>query len=257
MRHGWVSAGGWEDGMFRALVVGLLVVPVASASEIATRNAGPTVLVVSGNSAMIQWGSRSLVVANAVDARPFSPSVPQVQFQRIYGRRLQGGCQRVYPKLWHLDRACRAGDGSIWATQRWQRLTHDYGGTKGAEELEISYYTTLPEFANVHWQTRYNLPVLCGQLLFRGAGVYGVASNARGVPLDTYGRLVQIDALDSDYGPGWRRVNSFLTHAPDGSWCYLFANHGRGSGREAKQYAITANGPGVTPVIRASVEPPA
>lgn len=75
--------------------------------------------------------------------------------------------------------------------------------------------------------------------------------------LDTYGRLVAIDALDSDYGPNWRRVNSLLTHRPDGSWCYLFANHGRGSGRDAKQYAITANGRGVTPVIRAYVDPPA
>jgi hypothetical protein len=243
--------------MLKALLIGLLIVPAASASEIATRNAGPTILAVNGNSAMIEWGSRSLVVANAVDARPFSSTVPQAHFQKTYERRIQGSCHRVYPKLWHLDKACRADDGSLWALQRWQRLIHDYGGTSSAEELEISHYTTLPEFVNVHWQARYNLPVLCGELQFKGAGVYGVSSSARGVPLDTYGRLVQIDALDSDYGRGWRRVNSFLTHAPDGSWCYLFANHGRGSGRHAKQYAITANGPGVTPVIRAYVEPPA
>ncbi len=245
-------------GLWCVLATALLAVPVASASEIATRNAGPTALVVSGNSAMIQWGGRSLVVANAVDARPYSASIPQAHFQKIYNHPLQGGsCRRVYPKLWNLDKACLAGDGSIWATQRWQRLIPDYGGTSGAEELEISHYTTLPEFANVHWQTKYNLPVLCGELHFRGAGVYGVAFGDRGVPADTYGRLVQIDALDSDYGPGWRRVNSFLTHQPDGQWCYLFATHAGGSGQSAKRYAITANGPGVTPVIRAYVEPPA
>lgn len=127
----------------------------------------------------------------------------------------------------------------------------------GVEELEISHYTTLAEFVNVHWQTKYDLPVLCGELHFKRAGVYGASSSPTGVALDTYGRLVAIDALDSDYGPNWRRVNSLLTHRPDGSWCYLFANHGRGSGRDAKQYAITANGRGVTPVIRAYVDPPA
>ena len=242
--------------MIRVLEIALLIVPAASASETATRNAGPTALVVSGNAAMIRWGGRSLVVSNAVDARPFSASIPQMHFQKIYEHPINGTCHRVYPKLWHLDKACLGDQGSIWATQRWQRLIPDYGGTSGVEELEISHYTTLPEFANVHWQSKYGLPVLCGELQFKGKGVYGVVFGARGVPLDSYGRLVAIDALDSDYGPGWRRVNSFLTHRPDGHWCYLFANHGSGSGRDATQYAITANGPGVTPVIRAYVEPP-
>ena len=174
-RHGCESFG---DSMRRrparrlyalaGLVIAVLVVPAASASEIATRNAGPTVLLVGGSSAMIQWGGRSLLVANAVDARSYSASIPQIHFQKIYNHALQGGsCRRVYPKLWNLDKACQADDGSIWATQRWQRLIPDYGGTSAAEELEISHYTTLPEFANVHWQTKYNLPVLCGRAPFQ------------------------------------------------------------------------------------------
>src|SRR5436305_12471363 len=74
-----------------------------------------------------------------------------------------------------------ADDGSIWAIQRWQQLTHDYGGIMGVEELEISHYTTLAEFVNVHWQTKYDLPVLCGELHFKRAGVYGASSSPTGV----------------------------------------------------------------------------
>ena len=50
--------------------------------------------------------------------------------------------------------------------------------------------------------------------------------DAGGVPLDDYGRNVYVDTLDSAYGKGWRRENSFLTHEPTGGFCYGFYPHG-------------------------------
>ena len=67
------------------------------------------------------------------------------------------------------------------------------------------------------------------------------------MPLDDYGRNVYVDTLDSAYGKGWRRENSFLTHEPTGGFCYGFYRHGNRPEGRGKRYRATVIGPGVTP----------
>ena len=56
--------------------------------------------------------------------------------------------------------------------------------------------------------------------------VYGFRSTPTGVPLDSHGRNIYLDTLNSAYGPGWRRENSFLSHRPTGVFCYGLYRHG-------------------------------
>ena len=66
-----------------------------------------------------------------------------------------------------------------------------------------------------------------------------------------------MDTLDSAYGAGWRRENSFLTHGVTGGFCYGFYPHGsRPSGR-GQRYRATVIGPGVTPDVYWEGTPPA
>src|SRR5262249_25840363 len=70
-----------------------------------------------------------------------------------------------------------------------------------------------------------------------------------GSPLDSFGRNVYIDTYDSAYGAGWKRESSFLTHAPSGTFCYIFARHGSHPEGDGKQYRATVIGPGVMPDV--------
>jgi hypothetical protein len=69
------------------------------------------------------------------------------------------------------------------------------------------------------------------------------------VPLDTFGRNVYVDTLDSAYGSGWRRENSFLTHTGSGAFCYGFFPHGAFPAGTGSRYRATVIGPGVTPDV--------
>jgi hypothetical protein len=97
--------------------------------------------------------------------------------------------------------------------------------------------------------------------------VYGFGTTRFGAPTDGFGSLVYLDTLDSMYGRGWRRENSFVTHNPTGVFCYGFftfdptrggykhppgSTARRGPGIGAK-YRLTASGPGVTPNVAAIV----
>ena len=53
----------------------------------------------------------------------------------------------------------------------------------------------------------------------------------------------------SAYGPGWKRENSFLTHAPGGAFCYGFYPHGGHGAGNGTRYRATVIGPGVTPDV--------
>ena len=96
---------------------------------------------------------------------------------------------------------------------------------------------------------RYNqgLDHLFGTFKYAGKGVYGFASTSAGVPKDSFGRNIYVDTFDSAYGSGWKRENSFLTHATNGSFCYLFAKHGEHPNGDGEKYRATVIGPGVTP----------
>ena len=93
---------------------------------------------------------------------------------------------------------------------------------------------------------------LYGTLTHGGRPVHGFRSTSRGAPLDTYGRNVYVDTLNSAYGAGWKRENSFLAHKPHGNFCYGFfpgqANGDRPAGR-GEAYRATVVGPGVTPDV--------
>ena len=92
-------------------------------------------------------------------------------------------------------------------------------------------------------------------LKYSGKGVYGFASTSAGVPQDSFGRNIYIDTFDSAYGSGWKRENSFLTHATGGSFCYLFAKHGEHPPGDGEKYRATVIGPGVTPDVMWSGKP--
>ena len=101
---------------------------------------------------------------------------------------------------------------------------------------------------------------------YLGKPVHGFRSTSAGVPLDTFGRNVYLDTLNSGYGKGWRRENSFLVHKPTGKFCYGFYSHGGRPPGAGQRYRATVIGPGVTPDVywearrsapRQGVRPPA
>jgi hypothetical protein len=237
-----------------ALVVGT---PTAAASGLIARNAHHVRLAVSrnGHVALLSFraeGRRQRVRAwGAIDARSPSETTPQVRFKLDYsgGRPFRRRC-RPYdgPTLQHIVAACKAPDGSYWAAQQWTRLVRvgERSGT-GASELHLSHWRgDLAQLeVKLDWvdwsRSRYD--DLYGRLTYHGLPVHGFRSTHRGAPLDTYGRNLYIDTLDSAYGAGWRRENGVLTHRPTGGFCYGLAR-GQGSA-----YRVSVVGPGVTPDV--------
>ena len=105
----------------------------------------------------------------------------------------------------------------------------------------------------------HHFPVLFGSLTYGGYGVYGPGDNL-GAPTDEFGRNVYIDTLDSDYGPGWRRIMGVLTQPEGGTYCYEFSKKGASGGKTgisaSNTYRLTAVGPGLTPVVRTEFHGP-
>ncbi len=131
-----------------------------------------------------------------------------------------------------LVTACRAPDGSFWALQRWQRMLPNLGldpwkRDQDAWELHVSHWTgeiaRLEVYADWAYSGRFHH--LFGRLTYRGAPVYGFSTTPAGAPLDGWGRNLYLDTLDSAYGKGWRRENSFLAHKGTGVFCYGFYSH--------------------------------
>jgi hypothetical protein len=241
-----------------AALVCALVLPAASqASFIVDRNATGATLRITGQTAIVNWTSRgtrrSVVLAGAANARPPSQSVPQVSFHAAYRYGAQaGGSCRPYtgPALPFLVTACDAPDGSHWALQSWQRLQPNYGGRNADSELHASHWTgDLPKIEVwLDWSYDGRFQHLFGRYTYEGQPVHGFRSTGVGSPLDPYGRNLYLDTLDSRYGAGWRRENSFLAHKPTGVFCYGFYLHGGAPGT-GSAYRLTAQGPGVTPIV--------
>ena len=169
------------------------------------------------------------------------------------------------PDLPWLVVARRAPDGSYWALQAWQRLLPNLGYTpwkhpQAAWELHVSHWRGPLPLLEIwlDWVRDGRFEHLFGRYTYRGKPVFGMSSTPDGRPLDPYGRNIYLDTYDSVYGPGWERENSFLTHEPNGNFCYGFYSHtppswyppgpdlppGVGS-----QYRATVIGPGVTPDV--------
>jgi hypothetical protein len=158
------------------------------------------------------------------------------------------------PPLAWLVTACKAPDGSYWAVQSWQRLLPDYGvtptPTRAAWEVHLAHWTgPLPVLTiNTDWAW-HRWDHLYGTFTYDGKPVYGFKATSSGAPLDTFGRNLYVDTLDSAYGPGWIRENSFLTHTTTGAFCYSFNPHGAHPAGSGPQYRATIIGPGVTPDV--------
>jgi hypothetical protein len=230
----------------------------AAASELIGRDGGRASLQVNGaGQAHVSWSedgaTRHLVAASAINARPPSAGVPQVSFSLRYGTRsIRGGGCGEYdgPALAWLAVACKASDGSYWALQRWARLKPNYGGKSGGWELRLSHWSgPLPVLRLwTDWAYR-RFDHLYGRYTYRGEPVHGFRATTQGNPLDDYGRNIFVDTLDSRYGTGWRRENSFLAQRPTGAFCYGFYPHGTRPSGEGTHYRATVIGPGVTPDV--------
>jgi hypothetical protein len=174
------------------------------------------------------------------------------------------------PPLPWLLVARRASDGSYWALQSWQRMLPNLGYTpwkssQRAWELHISHWRGPPPQLEIwlDWVGRQNFQHLFGRFTYRDKAVFGASSTPQGRPLDPHGRNVYLDTFDSAYGSGWARENSFLTHRPNGNFCYGFYSHvpprwyPPGPTRPpgvGTRYRATVIGPGVTPVVMWSGE---
>jgi hypothetical protein len=233
----------------------------AAASELVGRNASDVRLQVDAQGRALvtlrsAGQSQSVAAWGAVNALPPSPSRPQVAFKLSRGGGIGPNVCRRYsgPPLPWLVTGCTAPDGTHWALQSWQRTLPNYGVTPTAEqaawELRLSHWSGPIAQLEIKTDWSYRrFHHLYGRLSYRGQPVHGFRSTPRGVPLDAYGRNIFVDTLDSPYGPGWKRENSFLAHRPTGGFCYGFHRHGPHPSGNGSRYRATVIGPGVTPDV--------
>jgi hypothetical protein len=259
-----------------ALVVVLTAVfaASASASQLIDRNAKGVKLAVNAKGeAMLTYTTggkvKHVLAWDAVNAIAPTQARAQVEFKLDYSGGY-GKYRRDYWKTfgkacgaysgpdlnWLVSgvRPCTAPDGSFWAIQAWQRALPNYGVAPTADqsvwELRLSHWTG--EIATLNIETDWawhQWDHLFGTFLYGGSPVHGFRSTPGGQPLDTFGRNVYVDTLDSSYGHGWKRENSFLAHNPSGVFCYSVNPHGSHPAGKGTRYRATVIGPGVTPDV--------
>jgi hypothetical protein len=254
-----------------AVLAALVGAPAASPSQLLDDNASDVRLAVNGKGeALVTYtanGRQKRVLAwGAVNASPPARGQKQVEFRLDYSGGY-GKYRTTYwktfgstclpydgpPLAWRVT-ACKAPDGSYWALQAWQRKLKNYGvpstGRTGGWELHLSHWTgALPVLTVTMDEASPASDRLFGSYTLNGGGIYGFGATTAGVPLDSFGRNVYVDTFDSAYGTGWARENSFLTHGPGGTFCYLFARHGSRPEGNGAQYRATVIGPGVMPDV--------
>ena len=244
--------------------------PVADASQLIARDAKGVKLEVNRDgvahiSYRVGTRRRHVLAWGAINARHPSQERRQVEFRVDYSggwrsrgklvwRDFRNVCKPSRVPLAWLVTACRTPDGSFWALQTWQRGLRNYGlpttGIRDDWELRLSHWRgALPKLEiGVGWAYgRFHS--LFGRYTYRGHGVFGYASTPSGRPLDSFGRNIYVDTLDSAYGPGWRRENGFLSHTSTGGFCYGFYPHGGRPSGMGVRYRATVSGPGVLPDV--------
>ena len=229
---------------------------------------------------------KHVLVWGAENARFPSRSVPQVKFKVDYA----GGWGKYHTQYWKhfvnqcqpydgpalpdIVTECKVPDGSYWAVQEWAQPLPDLGYTpwtaaQGAKWMEISHWTGVVGSIALYtdWIYSGRFQEVFGQYLYAGKPVYGFGTTNYGAPTDNYGRLIYLDTLNSKYGSGWSRENSFVPHNPTGVFCYGFytfdptkggyqhppgdtAPRGPGVG---DKYRLIAAGPGVTPNVEENI----
>ena len=174
----------------------------------------------------------------------------------------QVGRSNIRHAMVKLHAICKGPDGSYWAVQSWERLVKNYGGKYGTapRELRISHWTGSPAdlTADSHWIYNGSKVSLMGQLWYRGRAWSAETWAPNGAVTDGIGRNLVLDSYGSDMGrSGWRRVNAFLTHKPNGIYCFnlqpkRIATTGQmsGSGESPTgRYRVGIAGPGVSPDV--------
>jgi hypothetical protein len=255
--------------LLAALLLGIGTTPAVASQLIGRDATGVKLAVNAKGEALITFtsaGKVSHVLAwGAVNAVAPTPGAKQVAFdldysggygkyKRNYWQTFGSACGHYAgPPLADLVAVCTAPDGSNWALQAWQRDLPDYGvaptnSLQSATELHLSHWTgSLPVLTvKTDWAYK-SFDHLFGSFAYDGHGVHGFHSTPAGVPLDSFGRNIYVDTYNSAYGSGWKRENSFLTHNPDGTFCYGFYPHGSHPSGKGTQYRVTVMGPGVTP----------
>lgn len=254
----------------------------AQASEIIARDAVKVSIKVDSKSRAVVYYTRAgkrqhPLLWGATNARPPSQTTPQVKFRRDYS----GGWKAFGKPIWKTIRdvckpydgpalgwfvtGCKTPNGGYWALQAFQRQLPNLGvdpwkASQSVWELHLSHWKgELPKLELYSdWVIGKRFHHLFGRFTYMGLPVYGFEATSAGVPLDSYGRNLYLDTLNSAYGAGWKRENSFLTHRPNGNFCYGFYEHdpppgypdvGRRPKGNGERYRLTVMGPGVTPVI--------
>jgi hypothetical protein len=259
-------------GILAGLLAAVFPAP-AHASELIARNTSTERLQVSADGrALVSFhargGPKRVLAWGAINARPPSRARRQVQFEVDYSggwgrfgkpvwKTLRDACGPYRgPALSWLVTACTMPDGSHWALQKWQRSQANLGMPPfkpghGAQELRLSHWSgdVAQVEAWVDWSYSGRWHHIFGRVTYRGEAVHGFTATTVGEPTDSYGRVVNLDTLDSAYGPGWRRENAFLARRPDGTFCYGFVPHGRRPAANGKRYRLATSGPGVTPDV--------
>ncbi len=230
----------------------------ARASELIDRGAHNVSLKVDGGGhALVTYRRRGALrrvhAWGAINARHPTYGLSQASFRLNYvGKGFKEGTCLPYdgPALAWLVTACKAPDGSYWALQSWRRLKPNFGGPNGPRELRLSHWTGPIAQLSIRLDWSYRrFDHLYGTYTYAGKGVFGFRSTSSGNPLDRYGRNIYVDTLNSRYGRGWRRENAFLSHRPNGRFCYGFYPHGSRPQGRGTRYRATAIGPGVTPDV--------
>jgi hypothetical protein len=223
---------------------------------------------------------RHVLAWGAINAYPHqtTPPVAQAQFSLDYSggwkshgratwwQTVHNAC-RPYtgPPLPFLVAGCTAPDGSYWALQSWQRNLPVGGfdpwtADQKAVELHLSHWSGPLPVLQVyrHWTYDGTLQGFFGRLTYLGQPVYGTRTASAAVN-DTWARNIYIDALDSDFGPGWRHDTAISTHPGSGGFCFTFVPQAPPAGYPSTRpngnglgtrYRISAMGPGVTPIVQ-------
>jgi hypothetical protein len=254
------------------VAVALAIVPWAGASQsLDSATSGATLKVNAKGEALITYTAhgrlKHVLAWNAVNAIAPSRGHKQVEFSldyaggygkyhKAYWKTFSGVCLPYDgPALVFEIAACKAPDGSYWALQAWSRALPDYGvtpnGRQGEAELHLSHWTGALPLLTVtadHVPGKYD--ELFGTYVLNGKGIFGYKASSSGVPEDSFGRNIYIDTFNSAYGAGWKRENSFLSHSPNGTFCYVFGRHRGHPAGDGTKYRATVEGPGVTPDVQ-------
>jgi hypothetical protein len=274
------------------VVTVLLITPAnAFASQLVDRNAAGVKLTTNTKGeALLTYRKggriRHVLVWGAINAEAPRKGARQERFKLDYA----GGYGKYHKPYWktfrsscgHYDgpslpnvvAACKSFDGSYWVAQSWPQPLPDLGfapwtAQLRAKWLEVSHWSgPIATFeTGTAWVYSGRFQMVFGRVMYNGAPVHGFGTTRVGAPTDGFGRLVFLDTLNSTYGPGWKRENSFVPHNPTGVFCYGFysfdptkggyrhppaakAKRGPGTGTS---YRLTLPGPGVTPNVAAIV----